>query len=133
MGSELIRTEAGFEDLNTSVDRHLAYFRPRYFLSSSSSKPSIVTVHQTLFLRFTVDFCRSLEQGARRNFSVRECLRQLTREFFSSFELLVLFVLRFDLVFLFLLSCLGTVLPIAGATGNLAGQSGASASRSPFG
>ncbi|KZV57818.1 hypothetical protein F511_24957 [Dorcoceras hygrometricum] len=46
--------------------------------------------------------------GALRNFSVREFLRQLTREFFSSFELL-------------------------GATGNLAGQSGASASRSPFG
>ncbi|KZV26597.1 WRKY transcription factor 55 [Dorcoceras hygrometricum] len=46
--------------------------------------------------------------GARRNFSVREFLRQLIREFFTSFELL-------------------------GATGNLAGQSGASASISPLG
>ncbi|KZV31188.1 hypothetical protein F511_43930 [Dorcoceras hygrometricum] len=39
---------------------------------------------------------------------VREFLRQLTREFLSSFELL-------------------------GAAGNLAGHSGAAASRSPFG
>ncbi|KZV46998.1 putative pectinesterase 67 [Dorcoceras hygrometricum] len=46
--------------------------------------------------------------GSRRNPRVREFLRQLTREFLSSFELL-------------------------GATGNLTGQSGASASRSPFG
>ncbi|KZV20443.1 hypothetical protein F511_13441 [Dorcoceras hygrometricum] len=47
MGSESIRAEAGFEDLNTSVDRHLAYFRTRYFLSPSPipSKPLLFTEH----------------------------------------------------------------------------------------
>ncbi|KZV42696.1 hypothetical protein F511_24828 [Dorcoceras hygrometricum] len=45
--------------------------------------------------------------GARRICSVPEFSRQLTREFFSSFELL-------------------------GVAGNLAGQSGAQAGRSPF-
>ncbi|KZV43877.1 hypothetical protein F511_15176 [Dorcoceras hygrometricum] len=52
MGSELIRAESGFEDLNTSVDRNLAYFRTRYFLSPSliPSKP----------LRFTENYFSDL-------------------------------------------------------------------------
>ncbi|KZV57203.1 hypothetical protein F511_40560 [Dorcoceras hygrometricum] len=47
MGSELLRAEAGFEDLNSSADRHLAYFRTRHFLSPSPipSKPLLFIEH----------------------------------------------------------------------------------------
>ncbi|KZV57984.1 mediator of RNA polymerase II transcription subunit 15a-like [Dorcoceras hygrometricum] len=45
----------------------------------------------------------------------------------------VRFVLRCDLVFFFCFCVLGSALPIAGVAGNLAGQSGTPASRSPFG
>ncbi|KZV30347.1 hypothetical protein F511_24560 [Dorcoceras hygrometricum] len=113
MGSELIRAEAGFEDLNTSADRHLAYFRTRHYLSPSPipSKPLLFTEHYfsdlpsisavfwsktggaELVLLRSFD-CYQLSDliqrvgGARRNPCVREFLRQLTQEFLSSFELL---------------------------------------------
>ncbi|KZV30669.1 hypothetical protein F511_43424 [Dorcoceras hygrometricum] len=105
MGSELLRAEAGFEDLNTSADRHLEYFRTRYFLSPSPipSKPLLFTEHyfsdlpsisavvwsktggaELIFLSSfdcyqLGDLIRCVV-GARRNLSVREILRQLTQE-----------------------------------------------------
>ncbi|KZV49307.1 Minichromosome maintenance family protein isoform 1 [Dorcoceras hygrometricum] len=106
MGSELIRTKAEFEDLYTSADRHMAYFRTRHFLSPSlipskhllftehcfSDLPSISVVVWSktggaeLVLLSSFD-CYQLSNlirrvgGAQRNLSVCEILRQLTQEF----------------------------------------------------
>ncbi|KZV27973.1 hypothetical protein F511_06448 [Dorcoceras hygrometricum] len=102
-----------FEDLNESADRHLAYFRTRYFLfpSPTPSKPLLFIEHYLLDLPSTSAIvwskvggaelgslnpfdCYQLSDlsrlvgGERRNFSVREFLRQLIRDFLGSFELL---------------------------------------------
>ncbi|KZV29764.1 hypothetical protein F511_44789 [Dorcoceras hygrometricum] len=106
--------EAEFEDLNMSADWHLAYFRTRHFLSPSPipSKPLLFTEHYFSYLPsiFAVVWSKTGDAelillrsfdcyqlgdlirrvgGARTNPCVREFLRQLTREFLSSFELLV--------------------------------------------